>query len=93
MAAIKGEEIQKESTFRQYDADDIVNIVTVMLGGIAVILGVLAFVKKENVRVAAGAAVLGSIGIALQYFAVALGVIVFAIIVIAVLSQLDFDIF
>jgi hypothetical protein len=93
IAALKGEKIEKESMFREYDADDVVNIITVLLGGLAIIIGVIAFAKKESYRVAGGAAMLGSIGIALQYFSFAIGAIVFAIILAAILSQLDFDFF
>jgi hypothetical protein len=91
MAALKGEEAPPPTT-REIDTDEIISISTAVLGGLAIILGVIGFAKKESIRAAGGAAVLGGGAIAFQFAAIALGAIVFAILVAAVLSQLDIGI-
>jgi len=70
------------------DTDKILNLGTAILGGLAIILGVLSYARKEPLRVAGGAAVLGAGAIAFQFAAVALGIIVLVILVSAVLSQI-----
>ncbi len=90
MAALKGEEIKKETWTSKWNADKFIDVVTALLGGIAIIIAVFAYIRKESLRVAGGAAVLGGGAIAFQFAALALGVIVVAIILSVVLSQLDF---
>jgi hypothetical protein len=93
MAALRGEEAPPPSkTIRDIDADRIVSISTAVMGGLAIILGVVGFANRESTRAAGGAAVLGGIAIAYQFAIIAIGAIVFAILVAAVLSQLDFGI-
>ena len=53
--ALKGEKY-RETYKPGWDVDKIVNVSTAVLGGLAVILSVLAFAKKEPARVAAGGA-------------------------------------
>ena len=50
----------------------------------------MGFAKHEPVRVAGGAAVLGAGAIAFQFAALAVGAIIVAILIAAVISQLDF---
>ena len=57
-------------------------------GGLAIILGVVGFARKESVRAAGGAAVLGGIAMAFQFAVMALGAIVVAILIAAVISQI-----
>ena len=90
VAALKGKEVKKESWTSKWDADKIIDVITALLGGTAIIAGIFAFIRKESLRVAGGAAVLGGGAIAFQFAALALGAIVVAIILSAVLSQLDF---
>ena len=92
IAALKGEEKEKKTVMSEMNLDKGVQIATALLGGIAIILGVIGFAKKESIRVASGAAVLGGGAIAFQFLTVALGVIVVAILVAAVLSQIGIDI-
>lgn len=73
---------------RTMDNDQILDLITVILGGLAVILAVLGYARKESTRAASGAAVLGAGAIAFQFAAVALGLIVLAILVSAVLGQI-----
>jgi hypothetical protein len=90
VAALRGNEIQKETWTSKWDTDKLLDVVTALLGGLAIIAGILAFARKESIRFAGGAAVLGGGAIAFQFAALALGAIVVAIILAAVLSQLDF---
>jgi hypothetical protein len=92
IAALKGEEKEKKTVMSEMNLDKGVQIATALLGGIAIILGVVGFDKKESIRVASGAAVLGGGAIAFQFLTVALGVIIVAILVAAVLSQIGIDI-
>ena len=85
MAALKGE-APPPPQHRSIDTDQIIRTGTAALGGLAIILGVIGFAKKESLRVAGGAAVLGGSAIAFQFAALALGVIVLAMLVAAVLS-------
>ncbi len=68
------------------DIDSITSIVTAVLGGLAIILGVFAYAKRENTRAAGGATILGGIAIAFQFAVIAVGAIVVAIIVAAIIS-------
>jgi len=88
VAALKGEESSISSSTRKYDVDDWLLIATAILGGIAVILGVVAYAKGEPLRAAGGAAVLGASAIAFQFAVVALAIIVLAILISAVIGGL-----
>ncbi len=90
VAALKGKEVKEEKWSSKWDADKIIDVITALLGGIAIIIAVVAFIKNESLRVAGGAAVLGGGAIAFQFLALALGAIIIAIILAAVISQLDF---
>lgn len=76
-------EPEKKSTM---DIDSIASLATAVLGGLAIILGVFGYAQKESIRVAGGAAVLGGIAIAFQVATIAIGAIVVAILVAAVLN-------
>jgi hypothetical protein len=88
IAALKGKEAPAPTTRSSMDTDQILSIVTALFGGLAIILGVFGYAKKEPMRVAGGAAVLGGGAIAFHFAVVALGAIVLAILVAAVLSQI-----
>lgn len=90
VAALKGKEVEKETWTSKWDADKIIDVTTALLGGIAIIAAVVAFIKHESLRMAGGAALLGGGAIAFQFIALALGAIIIAIILAAVISQLDF---
>jgi hypothetical protein len=64
---------------------------TSILGGLAVILGVSSFAKREPFRVGGGAAFRGGSAIAFQFAVIALGAIVLAILIGAVISQIGMD--
>jgi len=90
VAALRGEEVEKKTLGSEMDLDRVVQITTAVLGGLAVILGVFGYARHESKRAALGAAVLGAFAIAFQFLGVALGIIIFAILVSAVLSGLGF---
>ena len=88
LAALKGKDPIPPAERGSMDTDQVVSLATAVLGGLAIILGVIGFAKKEPLRVAGGAAVLGGGAIAFQFAVLALGAIVLAILVAAVLSQI-----
>ena len=87
--ALKGEEY-KETYQAKWDADKIVNVSTAVLGGLAFILSVLAFAKKEPTRVAAGGAALGFSAIAFQFIAMYAMALLVVLLIAAVLSGTGF---
>ncbi len=90
LAALRGEELETVTEPRDFNTDQIIDIAIPILGGLAIILAVIGYALKESARVAIGAVFLGSAAIAFQFAAMALGVIVVAILVSAVLSELGF---
>ncbi len=91
ISALKGEKREKEPAKIELNLDKTTDIATALLGGIAIILSVIGFAKKESIKVASGAAVLGASAIAFQLFTVALGVLVVVILVAVVLNQIGID--
>ena len=92
LAALKGEKVAAPppQDSQRYDLDRIASVATSAMGGLAVILGVLGVALKEPIRVTGGAAILGVGAIAFQFTVVALGLLVLAILVSAVIGELDF---
>ena len=91
IAALKGESIKEKAPPKNIDLDQGVRIATSVLGGLAVILGVVSFAKREPVRVGGGAAFLGGAAIAFQFAVIALGAIVLAVLIGAVISQIGIE--
>jgi len=91
IAALRGEKASIPEPRGSMDADKITNIVTALLGGIAIIFGVIGFANKEPIRVSSGAAILGGGAIAFQFTVLAIGIIVVVILVMYVLSQIGFS--
>jgi hypothetical protein len=92
VAALKGEAIEDKKVSRSsFDLDDTLRITTSVLGGLAIILGVVSLATREPFRVAGGAAVLGGSALAFQFAVLALGLIFLAILTASVVSQLGFD--
>ncbi len=91
VAALRGEDVEDEVSQRDFDIDRALAIFAAVLGGLAIILGVVGFAKGEPARAAGGAAVLGAGAIAFQFAIVAIGAIVLAILVAAVIGQLGLD--
>lgn len=91
IAALKGEKQEKKEIKIEMDLDKAIDITTALLGGIAIILGVIGFAKKESLRVVSGAAILGVSAIAFQFLTIALGALIFVILVAIVLNQVGID--
>ena len=91
IAALKGEEPKPPVKRSSMDMDNMASLATAVLGGLAVILGVIGYATKEPLRAAGGAALLGGSAIAFQFAVLALGAILLAILVVGVLSQLGID--
>jgi len=91
IAALKGDEIVEERQPNRIDIDRWLQIATGVLGGLAIILGVVSFAKRESIRVASGAAILGGGAIAFQFAILALGAIVLCVLMASVISQIGFD--
>ena len=90
VAALKGEEIEERAPERTFDIDRALMLSASVLGGIALILAIVGYAMGEPARAAGGAAILGAGAIAFQFAIVALGAIVLAILVAAVIGELDF---
>lgn len=88
VAALRGEELETESSRKQMDIDQIVWLVTAVLGGIALVLGVFASIAGKSRAIGVGGAVLGASAIAFQFMTISLGVIVLVVLVGAVLAGL-----
>jgi len=88
IAALKGEKLKEEASATKIDLDRGLSIATGVMGGLAIIFGVLGFAKRESARVAGGAAILGGVALTFQFAVMALGAIIVAILVAAVISQI-----
>lgn len=91
IAALKGEEIEEQAPTSSFDVDQALSVATGVLGGLAIILGVVGYARKEPLRVAGGAVALGGAAIAFQFVVVALGMIFLAVLVVSVLSGIGFS--
>ena len=77
---LKGEQI--ESAKSEFSFISILNLIVVLFGAIAVILGIIGFVKKENFRMSSAAITVGASAILFQYFLMlAAAILVIAIVV------------
>lgn len=90
VAALKGEEREPATTSGRWDIDQWIAVGTAVLGCGAIILGVLGFVRHEPLRPALGASALGAAAVIFQFVAAVAMALIFAIVVAAVISQLDF---
>jgi len=88
IAALKGENTEPAMK-NKMNTDKLLDLVTAVLGGLAIILGVISFARADPIRIAGGAAILGGAALAFQFVILAIGAIVLAIVIAAVLSQLD----
>lgn len=77
-----------ESTGNTTNVDRVIEVIVILFGGVAVILGVFGYAQKDPIRIAGGAAFLGATAIALQLFIFAIGVIFVAIVLAVIISNL-----
>jgi hypothetical protein len=91
IAALRGEKVEEQAVTHRIDLDQGLRLATGVMGGLAVILGVVGFANRESLRVAGGAVFLGGAAIAFQFVIIALGVVLLAILIVAVLSQIGIE--
>lgn len=87
--ALKGEEY-RELRETHWDTDKIVDVLTVALAGLALILSMLSFARREPFYVAAGGVVLGISAIAFQFLAMYAMLLLVVLLVVVVLAHLGF---
>ena len=80
-AALKGEEPSPSAKHSNFDAERITQIAVAVPGAIAIVFGAVGLLKGESLRGVTGAAVLGVLAIGFQFIPVALGAILFVILV------------
>lgn len=91
VAKLKGDTSSSTSAASDWEADRTALAAIACTSVLAILLSVIAFVRHEPLRIVGSAAVLGSSALALQYLVIAIGAIVFAIILAAVINGLDFS--
>jgi len=91
IAALKGEEIEEKPVTRRIDLDQGLRMATSVLGASGLILGVISFARREPLRVGGSAAFLGGAALAFQFAMIAIGAIVLAILIGAVLSEIGIE--
>lgn len=90
MAKLKGTESSSKTFKSSWEADRMVMASVAGVSVLAILLSVVGFIRHEPIRIVGSAATLGGSALALQYLVIAVGAIVFAIILAAVLNGLDF---
>jgi hypothetical protein len=86
--ALKGKELVQETFTAKWNLDKVTEVVTALIGGLAVILAVVGFANKEPSRVAGGAAALGVSAIAFQFLAMYAMALLVVLLICAALSSL-----
>jgi hypothetical protein len=87
--ALKGKTLINGNTKVIWSADKITSVITAVLGGLALILGIISFIQKEPFRIAGGAAVLGISAVAFQFIAMYVMALLVVLMICAVLSSLN----
>ena len=90
--ALKGKKVEKEHKNVSWNADKTIQVVTAILGGLALILGIVAYAKSEPKRMAIGAAALGVSAIAFQFIAMFAMGLLFVLLIAIVIRGIGFDI-
>src|SRR5262245_54832097 len=89
IAKLKGDEAPPpEPESSRFNADNVVMGGAAVSGFVALMLGVVGFVRREDLRMTGSAAALGATAIAFQFALVALGAIVLAILIAGALIAL-----
>ena len=88
--ALKGEEY-RETITKKWNADSGIELSVAIMGGLAIILGLIAFIQKAPKRLAGGAAILGAGAIGFQMFTFYIGILLIILLISVVLSEIGFD--
>lgn len=91
VARLTGDKSEIERVDTPWNADRTAMASVALASLLGIILAVVGFVRHEPIRVVGSAAVLAGTALALQYVIIAVGAIVCAIILAAVLNGLDFS--
>ncbi len=94
IAALKGEDTTPApiaDTSSRWDLDRVSRVATGVMAGLAIILAVVSLALHEPLRVAAGGVILGSAALAFQFVILAIGAILIATLIAAVLGELSFE--
>ena len=88
---LSGKEPVQEYFSKKWTADAYADVATAVLGGFALIFGIIAFANREPRRVAGGAIALGISAIAFQFIAMYAMALLVVLIIYAVLSSIGLD--
>lgn len=88
--ALKGEEY-REVVVNPWHADRITQLTVAVMGALAIILGLIAYIQKAPRRLAGGAAILGAGAIGFQMFTIYVAVILIIVLISVVLSEIGLD--
>ena len=91
VAALKGEEYEAEPEVRPKTLDDYMTLGFMGLAALAILMGVIGFIRHERLRPSIAGAALGGLAITFQFAVVLFMALLFALILGAVLEQLDFS--
>ena len=89
--ALNGEEPTQTYFSKKWTADTYADVATAVLGGLALILGVISLANREPRRIAGGAAALGISAIAFQFIAMYAMALLVVLIICAALSSFGLD--
>ena len=92
VAALKGEEYDASSDRRPRTLDDYLTYSFISLAVLAILMAVIDFVRHERLRPGFAGAALGGLAIAFQFATMVFIGLLCAIVLAAVIGQLDFDI-
>ena len=88
--ALKGEEYKEVAT-TELTSDKIAELSVAVMGGLAIILALIAFIQKAPKRLAGGAALLGLGAIGFQMFTFYVGILLVILLISVVLSEIGLD--
>ena len=91
VAALKGEEYEASATARPKTLDDYLTYSFMALAMMAILMSVIGFIKRESLRPSIAGAALGGLAISFQVATMLFMALLFAIVLGAVLDQLDFS--
>lgn len=89
--ALNGEEPANTYFSKTWTADTYADVATAVLGGLALILGIIGFANREPSRIVGGAAALGISAVAFQFIAMYAMALLVVLIICAVLSSVGLD--
>ncbi len=90
VAALKGEEYEAKSQVRQRTLDDYLTYSIMGVAAIAILMGVIGFVRHESLRPSIAGAALGGLAITFQVAVMLFFALLFCLLLGAVLDKLDF---